>query len=169
VAHAQDARGRLVPELLAHRAGAPARHLVSDSGSENIAADAGEVLRDQQIAHILAQVDVTCSSSMIEAFWRSLKHQWFYLHSLDSITALRRLVAFFVAQHNTVMPHAAFDGQTPDEMFRGTGAGVPAQLTAARINAREARLTHNRSLDCGACNSTARSTSPPLAHHSPPR
>ncbi|HEX7476861.1 MAG TPA: integrase core domain-containing protein [Polyangiales bacterium] len=127
------------------------------------------MLRGQQIAHILAQVDVTYSNSMIESFWRSLKHQWLYLHSLDSITAVRRLVAFFVTQHNTVMPHAAFDGQTPDEMFRGTGAGVPAQLTAARVSAREARLAHNRSRDYGACDSTARSTSPPLAHHSPPR
>jgi putative transposase len=29
-------------------------------------------------ARVLAQVDVTFSNSMIEAFWRSLKHQWLY-------------------------------------------------------------------------------------------
>jgi putative transposase len=57
---------------------------------------------------VLAQVEVTFSNSMIEAFWRSLKHQWLFLNSLDNIARLRSLVAFFVEEHNTKMPHAAF-------------------------------------------------------------
>ena len=52
------------------------------------------------------------------------RHQWLYLHGLDSIERLRGLVEFYVEQHNGVMPQAAFDGQTPDEMFFGIGAGV---------------------------------------------
>jgi hypothetical protein len=63
---------------------------------------------------------------MIEAFWRSLKHQWLYLNSLDSIERLRVLVAFFVEEHNTQMPHSAFAGQTPDEMYFGTAVDLPA-------------------------------------------
>jgi hypothetical protein len=55
------------------------------------------------------------SNSMIEAWWRSLKHQWLFLHSLDSVTTVRRLVAFYVDEHNRVLPHSAFRGQTPDE------------------------------------------------------
>jgi hypothetical protein len=35
---------------------------------------------------------------MIEAWWRCLKHQWLFLHSLDSVTTVRRLVAFYVDQ-----------------------------------------------------------------------
>ena len=61
---------------------------------------------------------------MIEAWWRSLKHQWLFLHSLDSVTTVRRLVAFYVDQHNGVLPHSAFHGQTPDEMYFGTGDAV---------------------------------------------
>ena len=53
---------------------------------------------------------------MIEAFWRSMKHQWLYLNSLDSVAAVRRRVSFYVAAHNTAVPHSAFQGQTPDEM-----------------------------------------------------
>jgi len=34
------------------------------------------------------------SSSMIEAWWRSLKHHWLFLHALDSAATVRRLVAF---------------------------------------------------------------------------
>jgi hypothetical protein len=54
---------------------------------------------------------------MIEAWWRSLKHQWLFLNSLDSVTTVRRLVAFYVQDHNQVLPHSAFRGQTPDEMY----------------------------------------------------
>jgi|GEM_PF-2413259 len=63
--------------------------------------------------------EIAFSNSMIEAFWRSLKHQWLYLNSLDAIERLRTLVEFHVEQHNTQMPHAAFSGQTPDEMYFG--------------------------------------------------
>jgi transposase InsO family protein len=89
---------------------------------------------------VLAQVDVAFSNSMIEAFWRSLKHQWLYLNSLDSIERLRAFVEFYVEQHNTQMPHAAFHGQTPDEMYFGTAANLPAELAAAREQAPVARL-----------------------------
>jgi hypothetical protein len=49
------------------------------------------------LRRVLAQVEVTFSNSMIEAFWRSLKHSWIYLHSLDTVGALRRLVEFYVS------------------------------------------------------------------------
>ena len=39
-----------------------------------------------------------------------------FLHPLDSITLVRQLVAFYVDDHNRVLPHSAFRGQTPDEM-----------------------------------------------------
>ena len=56
------------------------------------------------------------SNSMIEAFWRSLRHGWLYLHNLDDMATLRRLIEFYVRAHNETMPHAAFNGQTPDEI-----------------------------------------------------
>jgi hypothetical protein len=67
---------------------------------------------------------------MIEAWWRSLKHQWLFLHSLDSVTTIRRLVAFYVDEHNRLLPHSAFRGQTPDEMYYGTADTVPTDLTS---------------------------------------
>jgi hypothetical protein len=92
------------------------------------------------------------SNSMIEAWWRALKHQWLFLHSLDSVPTVRRLVAFYVDEHNRVLPHSAFRGQTPDEMYFGTGDAVPADLmsraTAAR---RRSRGEANRSASCERC------------------
>ena len=80
------------------------------------------------LRRVLAFTELKFSNSMIEAWWRSLKHQWLFLHSLDSVTTVRRLVAFYVDEHTRVLPHSAFRGQTPDEMYFGTGDTVPADL-----------------------------------------
>jgi hypothetical protein len=84
--------------------------LFADSGIENINSAVDATLLSACLERVLAQVDVAYSNSMIEAFWRSLKHQWLYLNSLDSIERLRSLVKFFVEEHNTQMPHSAFAG-----------------------------------------------------------
>jgi hypothetical protein len=98
---------------------------------------------------VLAQVDVGFSNSMIEAFWRSMKHQWLFLNSLDSIERLRVLIQFFVEQHNTKMPHPAFSGQTPDEMYFGTAVDLPA----------------NRAMTCNQC--SGQQASPPVVPNPP--
>jgi transposase InsO family protein len=125
--------------------------VVADSGSENANGEVDEVLIDEELTRVLAQVEVTFSNSLIEASWRSLKHSWIYLHTLDNFTALRRLIEFYVTPHNEVMPHAAFDGQTPNEMYFGTGDAVAAALAAARRTAREERTKANRAAACSVC------------------
>ena len=70
-----------------------------------------------------------------------------------SAESLRRLVDFYVRQHNEVMPHAAFKGQTPDEMYFGRGDGVVVKLAAVRIKARDQRIEVNRVAQCGVCRS----------------
>jgi putative transposase len=150
---------RLEPATTCQVLLAAGKHLVSagrpllyaDSGIENINGAVDATLFSACLERVLTQVDVTFSNSMIEAFWRSLKHQWLYLNSLDSIECLRALVGFYVEQHNTQMPHAAFSGQTPDEMYFGTAANLPAELAAARDLARGVRLAANRGLSCDRC------------------
>ena len=102
---------------------------------------------------------------MIEAWWRSLRHQWLYLHTLDDVSRVHRLIAFYVEQHNTVMPHAAFRGQTPDEVYFATGNHVPAELAAAHQAARDHRLAENRTARCRVCVPTEppRLNAPPAA------
>ena len=57
----------------------------------------------------------------------------------------------YVAAHNGQIPHSAFRGQTPDEMYLGTGADVPAKLAVANEKAQESRLHANRTLSCQKC------------------
>jgi hypothetical protein len=49
------------------------------------------------------------------------------------------------------MPHSAFRGQTPDEMYFGTGERLPAALAAAHGAARHQRLAENRAARCRVC------------------
>ena len=87
----------------------------------------------------------------MEAFWRSLKHQWLFLNSLDTVAHVRALVEFYVTEHNTKMLHPAFAGQTPDEMFFGTGTNVPEKLAVAKADAWAARMAANRAMSCERC------------------
>ena len=105
------------------------------------------------LRRLLAFTELRFSNSMIEAWWRSLKHQWLYLHSLDSVATIRRLVTFYVHEHNQVLPHSAFRGQTPDEMYFGTGEAVPEDLTSRATAARRACQKANRSASCTTCRS----------------
>ena len=47
------------------------------------------------------------------------------------------------------MPHSAFQGQTPDEVYFGIGDGVTQKLADARESAREKRMELNRVAGCG--------------------
>jgi putative transposase len=119
--------------------------VLADAGVENVNAQVDALISTGVLSRMLALTELQFSNSMIEAWWRSLKHQWLFLHSLDSVTTVRRLVAFYVDEHNRVLPHSAFRGQTPDEMYFGTGDAVPADLTSRAGAARRTRVEANRS------------------------
>ena len=122
--------------------------VVADSGGENVNGAVDALLGLGRLRRVLAQAEVDFSNSMIEAFWRSMKHNWLFLNQLDTPAAVERLVAFYVTEHNSVMPHAAFNGQTPHEVYFGTGDQVVAQLAQRRTEARQARLAANRMVAC---------------------
>jgi DNA replication protein DnaC len=56
-----------------------------------------------------------------------------------------------VHEYNAVLPHSAFRGQTPDEMYSGTGDAAPADLTSRTAVARRARAAANRTASCETC------------------
>ena len=72
-------------------------------------------------------------------------------NKLDTVSRLEKLVAFYVDEHNTRLPHSAFRGQTPDEMYFGTGTHIPEELDAARKVARQSRMEVNRETSCRIC------------------
>ncbi len=125
--------------------------VLADSGVENVNAQVDELINTGVLRRLLTLTELQFSNSMIEAWWRSLKHQGLFLHALNSVATVRRLVAFYVDEHNRVLPHSAFRGQTPDEMYFGTGDAVSADLTSRAAAARRARGEANRSAACETC------------------
>jgi transposase InsO family protein len=131
--------------------------VLSDGGVENVNQSIDELINSGVLRRVLAMTELRFSNSMIEAWWRALKHQWLYLNSLDSVEKVRQLVDFYVEEHNERLPHSAFRGQTPDEMYFGNGDAVPEELEAAKRAARQKRPDVNRALLCPVCDPTGRS------------
>jgi hypothetical protein len=103
---------------------------------------------------LASKLDPATTCRMLEIAGRHLvgvMPSWLYLHSLDSASAVERLVAFYVEQHNTVMPHRAFDGRTPDEVYFGVAANFASELAERRRLASEQRVASNRSMTCTGC------------------
>jgi len=125
--------------------------LLVDGGVENFNEAVDKLIGSGLLTRVLAQTEITFSNSLIESWWRVLKHQWLFLNTLDSVRTVEKLVAFYVEEHNTRLPHSAFRGQTPDEMYFGKGEDVPKLPEAARRTARDARAEANRKRTCSAC------------------
>ncbi len=125
--------------------------VLADGGVENFNGAVDELISSGLLNRVLARTEITFSNSMIESWWRVLKHQWLYLNTLDTFRTVEKLVAFYVQEHNTRLPHSAFRGQTPDEMYFSTGNNVPDELEAARQQARQARAETNRKRTCRVC------------------
>ena len=125
--------------------------LLADGGVENFNGAVDKLVESGLLKRLLAQTEITYSNSLIESWWRVLKHQWLYLNTLDTVTTLQTLIGFNVSEHNTRLPHSAFRGQTPDEMYLGTGNQIPKELESARKAARQTRLEANRKRTCPKC------------------
>jgi len=125
--------------------------VLADGGVENFNGPVDELIDSGLLHRVLAGTEITYSNSMIESWLRLLKHQWLYLNTLDTVRAVEKLVTFYVQEHNSRLPHSAFRGQTPDEMYFKTGDSIPEELEAARQKARQARGEANRKQDCRSC------------------
>ena len=125
--------------------------LLADGGVENFNNAVDELVDSGLLRRLLAMTEITFSNSLIESWWRAIKHQWLYLNTLDTVEKLAKLVAFYVDEHNTRLPHSAFRGQTPDEMYFGTGDLIPTEIAAAKTAARQSRMEVNRTTWCPTC------------------
>jgi len=125
--------------------------LLVDGGVENFNSAVDKLVDSGLLKRILAQTEIRYSNSLIESWWRVIKHQWLFLNTLDTPASVGKLVAFYVDQHNSHLPHSAFKGQTPDEMYFATGDDIPKTLEEDKLQARELRLKTNRERNCHVC------------------
>jgi putative transposase len=79
--------------------------VLADGGVENVNAQLDALVQAGIVRRLLALTECAFSNSLIEAWWRSLKRQWLFLNAVHSVATVRRLVAFYVDEHNRVIPH----------------------------------------------------------------
>jgi hypothetical protein len=115
--------------------------VIADTGGENYNYTVSEFFSRISTKLEFDQNTIAESNSMIEAFWKLLRHNFLYLHNLDAMATVRRLVSFYVEQHNTVMPHHALNGRTPQEVFFGENEDLPERLAEAHRDAIRIRLS----------------------------
>jgi putative transposase len=77
--------------------------VITDGGGENVNEAVDDYLSEASLERVVAQVEIAESNSLVEVWWRGLRHQWLYLNALDTVTAVRRLVAFYVREFNELM------------------------------------------------------------------
>jgi hypothetical protein len=68
--------------------------LLADGGVENFNKAVDELVQGGVLKRVLAKTDITFSNSMIESWWRVLKHLWPFLNTLDTVGAIENLAAF---------------------------------------------------------------------------
>jgi hypothetical protein len=127
-------------------------NVLCDSGIENLNSHVDALVEHQLIRRTVAQVDIAYSNSMIEAFFRRLKHAWLFTKALANLETVRRLTEVYVKDPNELIPHSVHAGATPAEVFFGqfTDENRAALIQAARA-AKNHRAILNRSLACQRC------------------
>jgi hypothetical protein len=78
------------------------------------------------------------------------------------LATVKRLVEFYVTEDNERIPHAAFEGQTPHEIYFGRGGHSPVSSGPGDAT-RAAIAWHATAVACAACPRGAPSPSEHLA------
>ena len=60
----------------------------------------------------------------IERLWRSLKYECVYLHAFETGSEVRAGLGRWIGYYNTVRPHSALGGKTPDEAYGTAPRGI---------------------------------------------
>jgi len=126
--------------------------IISDGGPENDNQEVRSLEEDLAIKLTLAQIDIEPSNSMIEYFFKILKHRYLFLKSLENISVITQHSEFFIDQHNNVIPQQVLRGATPAEIYFGTwNKEKENQLVTNHLKARKTRMQYHRNLSCRIC------------------
>jgi hypothetical protein len=122
--------------------------LITDDGSENYGPVKDLIASSSYptIRHLIAQVDIAFSNSMIEAANKQLKHRFLYYRQIADFDALVQHVQQAVDDYNN-RPHNSLGGLTPLEVLHGKTVDtifLRDQIAAAKAT----RLMENKKRKC---------------------
>jgi putative transposase len=121
---------------------------LTDDGTENY----GEVKQwikasdNPKINHVIAQVDIHFSNSMIEAANKQLKYRFLYHQKINDYSRLGEYVDKAILDFNH-RPHAILNGLTPIEVLQGKSYNKETQNNFLSL-AKQKRILENQKMKC---------------------
>ncbi len=93
----------------------------TDQGSQFTSPRFTELLRDANVRLSMDGRGRWLDNVFIERLWRSLKYECVYLHAFEAGSEARLGIGRWIEYYNQRRPHSTLGGQTPDEIYLGTG------------------------------------------------
>jgi putative transposase len=87
-------------------------------GSENDNAIVSEYTASTPLKHLIAQVDVSFSNSIIEAANKTLKYRYIFRKNVATFDGFLTIVPESIVDYNA-RPHSSLSGLSPDESYAG--------------------------------------------------
>jgi putative transposase len=113
---AQQMKIALMETLIKYQTQIPSLiQVLSDGGSENKLLSTIK-LNNTTIQHLVAQLDIECSNSMVEAAHKNLKYHWLYRQTIPNHQAMHQHLAAAIHDHNN-RPHDVLGGLHPQEVL----------------------------------------------------
>jgi putative transposase len=91
----------------------------TDQGAQFTSEAFTKVLKDNDIAISMDGRGRCQDNIFVERLWWTIKHQYLYLHSFDSGSALRKGLNTWISFYNHDRGHSSLDNKTPDEVYYG--------------------------------------------------
>jgi putative transposase len=127
-------------------------NLIVDGGSENKGPGVKKLEDDGLIRKKIAQFEISFSNSIVEALFRSMKHNYLYHQEITSFKLLKRHVNFWFREYNEIIPHTSFSGETPLERFnQSRDVDAEIQIRVKHEEALQLRIKNNQMVFCKIC------------------
>jgi transposase InsO family protein len=122
--------------------------LLTDNGGENFGPITEFVsqISAPSVQHLIAQVDVEFSNSMIEAANKQLKYHFLYHKHIADLSNLKKYVKDAVEDYNN-RPHHVLNGLTPLEVLNGQSPDHKLYKNEM-IHSRMKRVVENKKISC---------------------
>ncbi len=122
--------------------------LLTDDGSENYGEAKKWVVESKQpiINHVIAQIDVQYSNSMIEAANKQLKYRFLYHQAIADYSQLEQFVSKAVADFNS-RPHHVLNGLSPVEVLAGMRYDLATNKKLMQASMQN-RINENKKMKC---------------------
>lgn len=126
--------------------------LIVDGGSENKGQTVNSLETAGHFRKQVARFEIIFSNSIVEAVFRSLKHNYLFHKEITTLSSLEHHTEFWFREHNEKIPHSSFNGETPLERFKSSWSKEnEIRIIVCQESAKKMRILENQKIFCTKC------------------